>query len=73
MRHQQEIEARAFHRGFVRYSGREIVAFSDRLFVLPLSFWYRLKCWRRGKLELLACNHWWSDPDYLLDQKLRYS
>lgn len=38
LRHLQETEGEAFCRGIVFYSGREVVAFSERLFALPLSF-----------------------------------
>ncbi|MDP3537391.1 MAG: ATP-binding protein [Azonexus sp.] len=40
LRHLQETESDSFQRGIVFYSGRELVAFSDRLFAVPLSFWW---------------------------------
>jgi predicted AAA+ superfamily ATPase len=40
LRHLQETEGDSFQRGIVFYSGRELVAFSDRLFAVPLSFWW---------------------------------
>jgi len=40
LRHLQDTEAAAFQRGIVLYGGREIVAFSDRLFAIPLSLWW---------------------------------
>lgn len=40
LRHLQETEGDHFQRGIVFYSGRELVAFSDCLFAVPLSFWW---------------------------------
>ena len=40
LRHLQETEGSSFQRGIVFYSGRELVAFSDCLFAVPLSFWW---------------------------------
>ena len=40
LRHLQETEGNSFQRGIVFYSGRELVAFSDCLFAVPLSFWW---------------------------------
>ncbi len=40
LRHLQETEAGAFQRGIVLYGGREVVAFSERLHAVPLSFWW---------------------------------
>lgn len=40
LRHLQETEGDAFHRGIVFYAGREVVAFSERLIALPLSYWW---------------------------------
>ncbi|MDP2821303.1 MAG: ATP-binding protein [Sulfuritalea sp.] len=40
LRHLQATEGGTFTRGIVLYGGREIVAFSDRLFALPLSLWW---------------------------------
>lgn len=40
LRHLQDTEAQAFHRGIVLYAGREIIPFSDRLFAVPLSMWW---------------------------------
>ena len=41
LRHLQETEGAAFSRGIVLHAGRETVAFSDRLFAVPLSLWWR--------------------------------
>jgi len=41
LRHLQETEPLAFKRGIVLYAGREVVPFSDRLFAVPLSLWWR--------------------------------
>ncbi|MDP2809250.1 MAG: hypothetical protein Q8O34_03795 [Rhodocyclaceae bacterium] len=40
LRHLQETEPTAFKRGIVLYGGRECIAFSDRLFAVPLSLWW---------------------------------
>lgn len=40
LRHLQETESAVFNRGIVFYSGREVVAFSERLFAIPLSYWW---------------------------------
>lgn len=40
LRHLQDTEPQAFQRGIVLYGGREVVAFSERLFAVPLSFWW---------------------------------
>lgn len=40
LRHLQETEGAAFHRGIVFYSGREVVAFFAHLFAIPLSYWW---------------------------------
>lgn len=40
LRHLQETEGAAFNRGIVFYAGREAVAFSERMFALPLSYWW---------------------------------
>lgn len=40
LRHLQETEGAAFSRGIVLHAGRETVAFSDRLFAVPLSLWW---------------------------------
>lgn len=40
LRHLMETEAATFSRGIVLYGGRELVAFSDRLFAIPLSLWW---------------------------------
>jgi predicted AAA+ superfamily ATPase len=36
----QETEGDRFQRGIVLYSGRELVAFSERLHAVPLSWWW---------------------------------
>lgn len=40
LRHMEATEAAAFRRGIVFYAGREVVAFSERLIALPLSYWW---------------------------------
>ena len=40
LRHLQETEPDRFHRGYVMYTGREVVAFSPTLVALPLSWWW---------------------------------
>ena len=40
LRHLQETEPQAFRRGIVLYGGREVIAFSDKLFAIPLSLWW---------------------------------
>lgn len=40
LRHLQETEPQAFRRGIVLYGGRECVAFTERLFAVPLSMWW---------------------------------
>ncbi len=39
LRHLLESEPEKFRRGIVLYAGREFIAFSDRLFAVPLTFW----------------------------------
>lgn len=41
LRHLQETEPATFSRGIVLYCGREIVAFAERLFAVPLSLWWQ--------------------------------
>lgn len=41
LRHLQDTEGTAFNRGIVLYAGREVVAYSDRLFAIPLSLWWQ--------------------------------
>lgn len=40
LKHLQDTEPEAFRRGIVLYGGREVVAFSERLLALPLSWWW---------------------------------
>ena len=40
LRHLQDTEGDRFQRGIVLYSGRELVAFSERLHAVPLSWWW---------------------------------
>jgi predicted AAA+ superfamily ATPase len=40
LRHLQDTEGTAFARGIVLYAGSETVAFSERLFAVPLSCWW---------------------------------
>lgn len=40
LRHLQETEGESFRRGIVFYAGREVVAFTERLVALPLSYWW---------------------------------
>ncbi|MBL8335769.1 MAG: ATP-binding protein [Rhodoferax sp.] len=39
LRHLQDTEPERFRRGVVQYGGSELVAFSERLFAVPLSWW----------------------------------
>ena len=39
LRHLQDTEPERFQRGVVLYGGSELVAFSERLFAVPLSWW----------------------------------
>ena len=45
LRHLQETEAAIFQHGIVLYAGREVVPFGDKLWAVPLSFWWA------GKIE----------------------
>lgn len=40
LRHLQDIEGERFQRGVVLYGGSELVAFSERLWTVPLSWWW---------------------------------
>ena len=40
LRHLQETEGAIFQRGIVLYAGREVLAFGDRLWAVPLSVWW---------------------------------
>jgi hypothetical protein len=39
LRHLQETEPAIFQRGIVLYAGRELLAFGDKLWAVPLSVW----------------------------------
>jgi len=40
LRHLQDTEPAIFQRGIVLYAGRELLSFGDKLWAVPLSFWF---------------------------------
>lgn len=43
LRHLKETEPQSFQRGIVLYTGREMVAFAEDMFAVPLSMWWAAK------------------------------